>query len=395
MANADDIQRLITAWMAGQLDAHGIQELERALRDPLSREECLTALEALMTAEPTVLLRSRESWDHRVEAILSLDREQEPAEIPGIDSVRRVSFWRRGLVRVVVAVVVALLGLGVWWMTRLTDRPVAPVVVNTHDLPPGGNHAVLVLGGGQRIVLDSVRNGQLAQQGGAVINKLANGRLVYARQGTEAVLYNTLTTPRGGKYQLTLPDGSKVWLNAASSITYPTAFISRERRVMITGEAYLEVVADAGKPFIVTTGGVETEVLGTSFDVNSYTEEGWTRVTLVTGRVRVKDSAASRLLRPGQQAVMGQPGWVDPKADLETVLAWKNGYFNFKGADLGTIMRELQRWYDFKVVYAYNVEETFHIEMSRNTNLSNVFRILEGTGGVHFKIEGKVVTVVK
>jgi ferric-dicitrate binding protein FerR (iron transport regulator) len=267
-----------------------------------------------------------------------------------------------------------------------------------NDALPGRSKAVLTLANGSSILLDSVANGMLAQQGNATVVKLNNGQLAYntlAEKPTE-VLYNTLATPRGGQYQLVLPDGSKVWLNAASSIRYPTAFAGKERKIEITGEAYFEVAKNTGVPFIVSTNGMDVKVLGTRFNVNAYDDEATIRTTLLEGAVLVTKDAATAILKPGQQSRLTKSGVINVinDTDIEEAVAWKNGLFSFKSADIKTVMRQIARWYDVEVVYEKEVQEQFHTEINRNTNASKVFKILETTGGVHFRIEGKKVTVM-
>jgi len=221
------------------------------------------------------------------------------------------------------------------------------------------------------------------------------------------VLYNTITTPRGGQYQVMLSDGSKVWLNAASSLHFPTSFTGQQRIVELTGEAYFEVahvsaVGEKNKlPFIVkiiTASGArrEVEVLGTHFNINAYNDESVVKTTLLEGSVKMTQESGSTLLIPGQQAQLNSNGDVNilKDADMDEAIAWKNGMFQFKKVDIKTIMRQIARWYDVDIEYQKNVDEKFYAEISRNTNVSNVFRILEETGGVHFVIEGKKVVVL-
>jgi transmembrane sensor len=308
----------------------------------------------------------------------------------------------------VAAVLLLLLGAGFIWFSR--NRVAGPAKTAgagqavKSDISPGGNKAILTLANGSSIVLDSAANGMLAQQGNATVIKKSDGQLAYntLHEKPTEVLYNTLATPRGGQYQLVLPDGSKVWLNAASSIHYPTAFVSGERRVDITGEAYFEVARNMTKPFIVKVGSPEgskgmVKVLGTNFNVNAYDDEPVARTTLLEGAVKVTKDAASAVLEPGQQAELERAGDIRlvRGADLDQVMAWKNGLFSFKGADIRTVMRQVQRWYDVEVSFEGEIPEKFHVEMSRNTNVSNVFRILETTGGVHFKIDGKKISVTR
>jgi ferric-dicitrate binding protein FerR (iron transport regulator) len=283
-----------------------------------------------------------------------------------------------------------------------------------NDVAPGKNAAVLTLAGGQQIVLDSTANGTIGRQGASdIVNR--NGQLAYntLHEKEVGVMYNTLTTQRGNQYQLVLPDGSKVWLNAASSITYPTVFSDKERKVTIAGEAYFEVTKDAGKPFKVAIASRSTEgpasgekdhqgagekapeieVLGTSFNVNAYAEENDIETTLLEGSIRVRTS----LLKPGEQAALDRNGMVSISrdADVERIVAWKNNLFIFSKDDIRSIMRQLSRWYKVEVVYQGDLTgRHFSGIISRNNSLSQVLAMLESTEKVKFLVEGSKITVI-
>lgn len=269
-----------------------------------------------------------------------------------------------------------------------------------NDLLPGTNGAILTLANGKKIVLDSAGNGTLAVQGKTkVINK--DGQIVYddENRATNALLYNTMTTPKGRQYQLVLVDGSKVWLNAASSIHYPAAFSGKERKVEITGEAYFEVAHNAEKPFKVIVNGMEVQVLGTHFNINSYDDEATIQTTLLEGSVKITRNNNIRMLTHGQQAQInnspsGDEGIrVVKDVDLDVVMAWKNGYFSFEHTDLASVMRQIARWYDVDIMYEGKIpDRRFGGEISRNTNASQVLKILEESK-VYFRIEGKKIIV--
>lgn len=266
------------------------------------------------------------------------------------------------------------------------------------DRLPGGDKAVLTLSDGSTIMLDSAGNGMLAQQGGTQIIKKDNGQLEYSTEATvpNEVAYNLLQTPRGGQYKITLPDGSKVWLNAASSLKYPVAFVGNERKVAISGEAYFEIVKDASKPFKVQLNNMEVEVLGTHFNVNGYEDEESVKTTLLEGKVKVMAGSGAKFLAPGQQAQLKSSGNIAVTSDisLEEVIAWKEGNFQFENADIKTVMRQLSRWYDVDVTYKGNVNQHFVGSISRNVNLSQVLSMLQQTGVVKFKIDGKQLIVM-
>jgi ferric-dicitrate binding protein FerR (iron transport regulator) len=276
-----------------------------------------------------------------------------------------------------------------------------------NDVAPGGNKAVLTLANGSRIVLDSAHNGMLARQGSAKILKLNSGKLVYhliPRAGSlnEPLSYNTITTPRGGQFQVTLPDGTNVWLNAASSLRYPTQFADRERTVQLTGEAYFEVAKNPRNPFIVdmpdyrNKDTMHIQVLGTNFNVNGYEDEGTIKTTLVQGSVKVVRRENSRLVLPGQQAQTDYSGGfrIIRHADIEEALAWKNGLFKYNSTNLQVIMRQIARWYDVQVVYAGKAgDEFFSGSVPRTENASQILHMLAMTNTVRFNIEGKTIRV--
>jgi len=309
--------------------------------------------------------------------------------------VRRIG-WRR-YVAVAAVLVVVIGGWVLWQRNSVGPNNYNPAAVAI-EAKPGGNHAMLTLGNGQQVVLDSANNGLLAMQGSNRVMK-QNGQLDYQAEATakeKTVLYNTLTTPRGGQYRLTLPDGSKVWLDAASSITYPTAFIGKTRRVSISGQAYFEVVHDAKQPFEVGVEGVTVRDIGTSFNINAYVEEPAMKITLAGGAAEVGESGrVIALSRPGQQAE-----WRDSQlraasdAHLESVLAWKNGLFYLTSADIATVMRQISRWYDVDIVFENGVPAG-HITgtVPRSTMLSNTLQVLQ-TSGVHFRVEGRTIHVM-
>ena len=326
---------------------------------------------------------------------------QQVIAAPAIRSPKTVPMRRWRSIAAAAAVILVATGIYMW-LIRTPSASIAKANNKAgqtkNDVPPGGNKAVLTLANGSIITLDSAHNGTLVQQGNATVVKQNNGLLAYntLTEKPIEVLYNTLTTPRGGQYQLVLPDGSKVWLNAASSIRYPTAFAGKERKIDITGEAYFEVAKNIGMPFIVKANGMDVKVLGTHFNVNAYDDEATIRTTLLEGAVQVTKDAATAILKPGQESRLTKLGTIKVinDADLDEAVAWKNGMFSFKSADIKTVMRQIARWYDVEVVYEKDVQEQFHTEINRNTNASNLFKILETTGGVHFKIEGKKVTVM-
>jgi transmembrane sensor len=265
------------------------------------------------------------------------------------------------------------------------------------EIPPGGNKAILTLANGSSIVLGDVKNGALAQQGNTTIVK-ADGKLSYetAQEQNGSMLFNTIVTPRGGQYQVVLPDGSEVWLNAASSLRFPTAFTGKDRRVEITGEAYFEIAKDAARPFFVKVGNSEVQVLGTHFDIMAYAEESTLKTTLIEGSVRFVNGGNASILTPGQQSRLNKDGGISIAGNIDAgeVLAWKNGLFHFENAGIEDVMRQLSRWYDVDVSYSNKKEGNyFYADIPRTTNLSDALKALSLTGKVHFEIQGKKIIV--
>lgn len=269
------------------------------------------------------------------------------------------------------------------------------------EITPGGERAVLVLANGSTILLDSASDGVLSNGGNGKVIKLGDGSIVYEAGGdmVNATAYNTMRTPRGGQYRLTLPDGSKAWLNASSSIRFPSAFSGDQRKVSITGEVYFEVEHDKMRPFIVEiNAGTAVQVLGTSFNINAYSDEPTMGTTLLEGSVRMISGGKEAVLVPGQQArIAGQSpeGGIDVVlVDTEAVMSWKNGLFNFDNKNLEEVMRQLSRWYDIDVVYEKGVPDiTLGGKLGKDLNLSEIMEVLKQYE-IHFKMEGRRMIVL-
>ena len=261
------------------------------------------------------------------------------------------------------------------------------------DIAPGHNGAILHLSNGKTIALDSTGDGVIAQQGGIKIVK-KDGKLSYIGK-SDKVVYNDIVTARGQQWELELPDGTKVWLNAASSIHYPLSFKGKERLVKITGEAYFEVVHNSDQPFKVQVGNVQIEDIGTTFNVNAYSDEPLTKTTLVDGSVKVSTGNNTKLLTPGEQAITQENNSIQVKknVNVEEVISWKNGQIKFENEDLQTIMRQISRWYDVDITYQDNIpNKIFNGGISRKSNLSELLKILEFEG-VHFTQKGRNIIV--
>jgi ferric-dicitrate binding protein FerR (iron transport regulator) len=326
-------------------------------------------------------------------AILQEGRSRKP--VPVIGSKPASRWWR---VAAAAAILLFIAAGGYFWFA---NKPSTPTLTQTTQpvrdtIMPGGNKAVLTLADGSRIVLDSTREGTLTKQGNVKVINLNTAVLAYnAGSGNaQEVIYNTLSTPPGGQYQLLLADGTKVWLNASSSIHFPVAFKGAARNVAITGEAYFEVAKNAAMPFTVTVKDATVQVLGTHFNIMAYDDERSINTTLLEGSVKVSKGSQQKMLAPGQQSKMLPTGAIKVSAaDIEEVMAWKNGWFQFNASDIEKIMRQVSRWYDVDVVYDGKIP-TGHFTgiVSRQNNISQVLQIMQA-GGVRFTISGKKVTV--
>ena len=313
---------------------------------------------------------------------------------------RVIPFYKKTFFRVAAAVIVLALGFSTYYL--LFNKPVkSPQVViatGPDDVPaPQSSKAMVTLANGQRVFLDSISNGALALQGNVKLVKLPSGEIVYQQSGelSGQLQYNTLENPRGSKViNMALADGSKVWLNAGSSLTYPIAFVGSERKVSVTGEAYFEVAHDASKPFVVHNGAMDVQVLGTHFNVNAFEDDDNNiKVTLLEGSVKITNGNSNGLLKPGQQALVSKEVKIVNDVDLNKVMAWKNGYFQFDKASLQSVLKQVARWYDVEVIYeGKNQPRQFVGEIQRDLSLSEVLRILE-INKVHFTLEGKKLIV--
>lgn len=298
-------------------------------------------------------------------------------------------------------VMLTIAGMLTWTNYNKTSAIDAVSTIKDNSTPDeilaGGNKAILLLDNGKIISLDESKTGLLAKQGNTQINQNNAGEIVYNAKGetNTAIGYNTLSTPNGGQFNLVLPDGSRVWLNAASSIRFPTAFTGNTRDVSITGEVYFEVVKISAKPFTVAHNDLKIKVLGTSFCINTYANEPTIKTTLVTGLVEVSKSGNMIKLGPGQQIQFNaaNKATLIPEADIEEVLAWKNGIFNFDKADLETVMRQFERWYDISVEYPKGIpKQKFWGKIQRGLSLNDVLEILKETG-VNFTIKNRAVII--
>lgn len=399
------IQELYNMWLQGHASETERQELMRLLVLPENKELALTLIRQAIESDeltaadgPTL---SSDRLDLLLQSIVSVDATQEGSVSEEGTPVR---FLRRPWLRYAAAVML-LLGLGAFYYFFLS--PVGKKNTSVQDIAsitPGRDRAVLTLSNGNTILLDSAGSGALAQEGDVLISKTEDGAIVYdAHAGNDAaVMMNTMTTPRGGQYQLTLPDGTRVWLNAASSIRFPAAFVGDKRVVEMTGEAYFEVKKDKSRPFYVHINNqAEVEVTGTSFNINAYDDEPNINTTLVEGsvnmwaRLQEKGKTGEVSLIPGQQGRMAHTtssAITVSKGDVEKATAWKNGSFSFEGSSLKDAMRQLARWYDIEVVYDDGLlkkgiqNSTLVGGISRDLRLSDVLEVLSVLG-LHFRME--------
>lgn len=330
--------------------------------------------------------------EQALQQIMLQNIRSEIHNVPSITPIKRVSYFTR---YAAAAVILIAFSIGTYIYFR-SAKPEITAATGKTDIAPGGNKAVLTLGNGRQITLEGAKNGNLAQQGATTVHKTDNSLVAY-QAGTsdnDATVneFNTITTPRGGQYQVILPDGTHVWLNAASSIRFPVTFAGKVRNVETTGEVYFEVAKDAHKPFNVTSAGQTITVLGTHFNVMAYPEESSIVTTLLEGSVKITRNNVSKILKPGEQALVNQDIKITP-ADVDDAVAWKNGITSFNDADIKSIMRKVSRWYDVDVKYQGQVSDRlFTGSISRKSNLSVLLKIL-ALNHIQFSVEGKQLIV--
>lgn len=296
---------------------------------------------------------------------------------------------------------IAAAGSLVWYQQNKRNEAKNNIaVVTLHDVLPGGNKATLTLANGSVIGLTNIKTGAVVNQGSAKVTKVKDGELQYDASASPAAdqspALNTIATQLGGQYKVVLPDGSQVWLNSGSSLTFPERFTGPERNVTLTGEGYFEVAKNKAMPFKVMVNDVTVQVLGTHFNVMAYNNEPAVKTTLLEGSVKITTPHSSGLLKPNEMASVAR-ATDDVKitpADIDKEVAWKNNLFWFDNASIRTVMNQLARWYDVDIRYQGNCTKLFTGTIPRNINASKVLKILEQTGGVHFAIDGKTITVL-
>ncbi|MGJ1432540.1 FecR family protein [Sphingobacterium spiritivorum] len=305
-------------------------------------------------------------------------------------------FWLKSAV----AAAVILIIMGAVWMMQKNSEPVRSASTLTkNSITPGGDKAILILEDGTQVDLENTVSGEINENGKFVATKVGNGKLEYNDgdvKTTSAVSYHTLRTPKGGQFQLRLPDGTMAWLNAASSIRYPTAFVRSERKVEISGEVYFEVKKQNGKHFVVQVDDQKITVLGTRFNVFAYSDESFAQTSLIEGKVQVEIKGKQLVLKPGLSSVYNKS--TDKTEiknfDPDEALAWQQGYFNFNAEHIESVMRKISRWYDVEVVYEGDMEgKVFSGTLSRFSNVQDILEIMTLTGEVKFKVKGRKIYV--
>lgn len=399
MSQENELSFLLARYLANSCSAEELNKLFSLIDKDANREELLLLLKDHWNAELPGSGDSEARWE-RMQQKLQQEQEVLP---PSTESANKPMYQRIAIA----ASVCFLLAAGIWFFTNKGEdrerfaQHVKPA--RAKQLLPGGNKATLTLANGKKVILDDKANGTILKQAGIQITKKADGKLVYKLEGGNSSqdqknLFNTIETPRGGQYEITMPDGTSVWLNAMSSLKYPLVFDKKERKVFLTGEGYFEV-AKASRPFVVKTADQEVEVLGTHFNINAYDDENVTRTTLLEGAVNVREEKTGSIksLTPGRQVLLKSGRMQVQEVDTELVVAWKNGTFNFNRETLESIMRQVSRWYDVEVEYRDEAvkKELLSGSVSRFKNAGELIQVLSLTKVVHFKIEGRRIVVMK
>jgi len=373
---------LFDKYINNQISADECKEFWQLLQENGLADNLSTELQNLWLEHPKYS-QSNAIWELKFDALIA---SQQP-------SIRKTS-----IIKYAVAALFVFLIWSIWFLNFESKSPKNKSnkqLVN--DVKPGHNGAILTLSNGKKVILDSAVDGEtLSDANLGIIKK--DGEIIYTGK-TDELVYNTVTTDKGRQWRLTLPDGSKVWLNAQSSIHYPLNFTDKERVVEIAGEVFFEVVHNSKKPFKVKVGNKVIADIGTSFNINAYADESDMKTTLIEGSLSISNTRTNippTILEPGQQAVVNSTGFirVNQHQDLDEVMAWKNGMFNFNETNIENIMRQIGRWYDLDIEYSGKITtETFSGMVSRNKSLIQVLKVLE-QASIKFKIEGKKIIVI-
>ncbi|RZK67000.1 MAG: FecR family protein [Pedobacter sp.] len=349
---------------------------------------------------PAVTTTETPSLSGTIETIRSTEA------IPTIDTIptlsppikRNIRLW--GTIAKIAAVLLVV--VGIYFFNEYQKEPNYEHLT-ANDIPPGKIGATLTLANGSKVILDDQTPENISDTHGVKISKTKDGQLVYTLVNNEnlpnSTAFNTIQTPKGGQYQVILPDGTKVWLNAASSLKYPEVFAGKKRSVTLTGEAYFEVAKDKDKPFHVLTQNQNVEVLGTHFNINGYLDDHTIKTTLLEGAVKVSNLKSTKKLKPGEQAISRISEnaliQVTSQVDTDDEIAWKNGLFQFNDTDLKIILNQLERWYDIKIDYSSIPDKRYNGMVPRKSKLSEVLKMLEKTGNIKFELlENRTLKVI-
>jgi ferric-dicitrate binding protein FerR (iron transport regulator) len=401
MTEAEHFNLLMDKWICDDISETEMQQLSVMIRQP-EHEAALHQYLELSFHWARSEKASPEWTEQFIGQVNARIRQQEPQPIiqeplPVIQELQplrrsKLLYFTRWAAAAVLLFVLA--GGGYLALHKQHTGPLSQQERFKNDVAPGGNKAILQLADGSTISLDAASNTNLAVQGGATVAQ-KDGALIYSKGGS--VVYNDVSTPVSGQYQISLPDGTRVWLDALSSIHFPTSFPGNYRDVEVSGQVYFEVTSNPSQPFRVKVKDQVIEVLGTGFNVNAYDKEHSIKTTLAEGAVKVISHNNTLLLRPGQQAQKGQNGDLKLVADpdMDEVLGWKNGLFRYNGASIATIMDQAARWYGVNIQYQDTIGAEFVAKIPRQVPISQLLSLLEATREVHFQIEGKTIIVMK
>ncbi|SEN14565.1 FecR family protein [Chitinophaga rupis] len=394
-----ELDKLFDQYLAETISAADLQRLCETLEEPEHAAAWEAFIEQLCNRENLHGLTNAGDVESALAAI-----KQQMAELDGAailapvagsgHTAPRIHFMRRW--GWAAAAIILLLAAGIYYWPRGSFKQPAAVVQQKGDVAPGANRAILTLADGSRITLDSTGN-QVIRQGGTAVRQHGDSLQYEAKEKEALIAYNTLATPRGSQFRVTLSDGTKVWLNAASSLQFPVAFTGTERVVKLSGEAYFEIAGNPQQPFKVVANGMEVQVLGTRFNISAYQDESLIKTTLLQGAVKLVSAASQVLLQPGEQGVLSSPlaAFRVKTVNPEDAVAWKNGYFAFDNAGIQEVMQQIARWYDVEVVFTDNsIKGNFGGTVSRYNDVTAVLKRLEMTGVVHFKKEDRKIIVM-
>lgn len=371
-----------------------------SLYEKFLRGQCTVAETDLLEAYTDEMILSNDQWlddfGNNVEINARIWERLQKSRQSKINVSNSKNIWFK-----IAAIVLVAISVGFWFLKISKPAHSTATASNIH---PGGNKAYLTLANGTRIILNNVQTGKIISQGGVQVSKTKSGLIVYqinptnSEAGSSVIEYNTITTPYGGEYEVILQDGSKVMLNAASSLRFPVNFVGTTRQVELTGEAYFEIASNKAKPFTVHANGVDVRVLGTHFNINAYKDNPGVTTTLLQGSVQLTKGSATAILVPGQEgsALEGESKITVKTADMEEAMAWKNGLFVFHDENISNVMKQVARWYDVDIQYTDDIKD---IELggsvSKYKNITDLLNNMELTHTMHYKLEGRRVIIMK